>query len=68
LKQAMTGDRERELEPAKAVLDRLRIPVPATDLPFLERTFARQRELLLGMAAHVPPETEPAHVFGPRTA
>ena len=63
----MAGDREQQLEPAKAVLERLGIPVPATDLPFLERTFARQRELLLAMAAHVPPETEPAHVFTPRT-
>lgn len=64
----MAGNREHELQPAQAVLDRLGIPVPATDLPFLERTFARQRELLLKMAAEVPPETEPAHVFSPRTA
>lgn len=52
-------------EDAQAVLDRLGIVVRPEDLPFLQRTLVRQRELLRGEAARVAPETEPAHVFRP---
>jgi hypothetical protein len=51
-------------EDARSVLDRLGIAVPAGDLPFLQRTFVRQRELLDLLAQRVPPETEPASAFG----
>jgi hypothetical protein len=50
-------------ESVQAELDRLGIAVPAGDLPFLQRTLLRQRELLRGQSAQLAPETEPAHVF-----
>jgi hypothetical protein len=47
----------------QAALDRLGLNVPATDLPFLQRTLSRQQEVLAQLRGTVPPETEPAHVF-----
>jgi hypothetical protein len=52
-----------EPDSVQAELDRLGIVVPAGDIPFLQRTLLRQRELLRGQIAQIPPETEPAHVF-----
>jgi len=49
----------------QALLRRAGIVVPAGDLPFLQRTLLRQRELLDHIRARVRPETEPAHVFRP---
>ena len=56
-------DPAREKEDARAALERLGIAVPAQDLPFLQRTLLRQRELMAVLAADVPGDTEPAHVF-----
>lgn len=50
-------------ESVEAELERLGIVVPAGDIPFLQRTLLRQRELLRGPIAQLSPETEPAHVF-----
>jgi hypothetical protein len=54
---------ESNNESVRAELDRLGIAVPAVDIPFLQRTLLRQRELLRGQIAQLAPETEPAHVF-----
>jgi hypothetical protein len=50
-------------EDVQAELDRLGLDVPATDLPFLQRTLLRQRELLRQLSRIVPADTEAAHVF-----
>ncbi|RAI42987.1 hypothetical protein CH341_16600 [Rhodoplanes roseus] len=47
----------------EAVLARLGLAVPPEDLPFLQKTLARQRELLAAWVTRVPPDTEPALVF-----
>lgn len=52
-----------DAQDVQAVLDRLGLAVPAADLPFLQRTLLRQRELLRSLSAAVPADTEPAHVF-----
>jgi hypothetical protein len=54
---------ESRTESAQAELDRLGIAVPAGDIPFLQRTLLRQREVLRHHSARLSPETEPAHVF-----
>jgi len=54
-----------ESEALRATLDRLRIAVPAADIPFLLRAFQRQRQLVDSWSKFVPPQTEPAHVFAP---
>jgi hypothetical protein len=56
---------ESDTVSAQAELDRLGIAVPAGDIPFLQRTLLRQRELLRSQGARLLPETEPAHVFKP---
>ncbi|WBY03021.1 hypothetical protein PE066_05650 [Ramlibacter tataouinensis] len=48
---------------ALAALQRLGITVPAGDLPFLQRTLLRQRELRRELMERVPADTEPANVF-----
>ena len=55
-----------DTQDVQAVLDRLGLAVPAADLPFLQRTLLRQRELMRTLSAAVPADTEPAHVFGVR--
>jgi hypothetical protein len=52
-----------DTQDVQALLGRLGLVVPAADLPFLQRTLLRQRELSLHLRAAVPPETEAAHVF-----
>jgi hypothetical protein len=52
----------------QAILQRAGIAVPVEDIPFLQRTLVRQRELLGRVRERVPPETEPAHVFRPAPA
>jgi hypothetical protein len=52
-----------DTQDVQAVLDRLGLTVPAADLPFLQRTWLRQRELSLRLRSAVPAETEAAHVF-----
>ena len=54
---------EADTREVQAVLDRLGLTVPAGDLPFLQRTLLRQRELLRSLGAAVPADTEPAHGF-----
>jgi hypothetical protein len=54
---------ESRNESAQAELDRLGIAVPAGDIPFLQRTLLRQREVLRSHSAELSLETEPAHVF-----
>jgi hypothetical protein len=54
---------ESRTENAQAELDRLGIAVPAGDIPFLQRTLLRQREVGRDHRARLSPETEPAHVF-----
>jgi hypothetical protein len=54
-----------ETREVQGVLERLGLSVPAGDLPFLQRTLARQQDLRRALRAAVPPETEPAHVFRP---
>lgn len=63
----MTGalvTRDDEADDVRVVLARLGIDVPAGDIPFLQRALLRQREFLRLAAQRVPPDTEPAHVFG----
>lgn len=50
-------------ENVQAKLEQLGIAVPQEDIPFLQRAFLRQRELLHRHTEQLPPETEPAHVF-----
>ncbi|MES2632978.1 MAG: hypothetical protein V4669_08400 [Pseudomonadota bacterium] len=45
------------------LLERAGIEVGEQHLAFLQRTRVRQREVLRAMAAQVPSETEPSHVF-----
>jgi hypothetical protein len=52
-----------DTQDVQSLLSRLGLVVPAADLPFLQRTLLRQRELALRLRAAVPPETESAHVF-----
>jgi hypothetical protein len=52
-----------DTQDVQAVLAGLGLVVPATDLPFLQRTLLRQRELLLGLGHAVAADTEAAHVF-----
>ncbi|MFW7340557.1 hypothetical protein V0R37_03325 [Pollutimonas sp. H1-120] len=52
-------------EGVQAKLERLGIAVPEEDLPFLQRAFNRQRELLRRQSTQLSPESEPAHVFRP---
>jgi len=49
----------------RARLEQLGIAVPEEDIPFLLRSFLRQRDLLQRLAARIDPESEPAHVFKP---
>jgi hypothetical protein len=56
---------ESDNDSAQAELDRLGITVPVGDIPFLQRTLLRQRELLRGQSVQLSPDTEPAHVFRP---
>jgi hypothetical protein len=44
-------------------LQQLDIRPPPEDLPFLQRSFLRQREFLRRHESRLAPETEPAHVF-----
>lgn len=46
-----------------AMLERYGIAVRKEDIPFLQRAFLRQQELMRGECAQLPPGTEPAHVF-----
>jgi hypothetical protein len=52
-----------DIQDVQAVLDRLGLAVPVADLPFLQRTLLRQRELVRSLSAAVPSDTEAAHVF-----
>ncbi|UYO93867.1 hypothetical protein [Pollutimonas sp. M17] len=52
-------------EDMEAKLRQLGIAVVREDIPFLQRSFLRQRELLRRHAERLSPETEPAHVFRP---
>lgn len=46
-------------------LQGLGITAPDEDLPFLQRAFTRQQELLARTDLAVPKQTPPAHVFTP---
>jgi hypothetical protein len=59
----MNPDADKDDVPA--LLQRAGIVVPAGDIPFLERTLLRQRDLLRQIRLQIGPETEPAHVFRP---
>jgi len=48
-----------------AQLQRLGISPPPEDIPFLERSYSRQQELLARIEQRLPPHTEPAMVFKP---
>jgi hypothetical protein len=52
-----------EAEALRALLDRLGLVVPAADIPFLLRTFQRQRQVVDSWSELVPSQAEPAHVF-----
>lgn len=47
----------------QSALDRQGLVVPETDMPFLLRTFQRQRQLIDSWSTLVIPHTEPAHTF-----
>lgn len=57
----MTSSNEVEL--LQTVLDRQGLVVLEADIPFLLRTFQRQRQLVDSWNVLVHPQTEPAHTF-----
>ncbi|WP_152682692.1 hypothetical protein [Caenimonas sp. SL110] len=54
---------DRDKDEVLRLLERAGIDVGEQHLAFLQRTRVRQREVLRLMAAQVPAQTEPAHVF-----
>ena len=49
----------------RAELARLGIVVPDEDIPFLQRTWMRQREVMRTVRVHSEPDSEPVLVFRP---